>query len=117
MSYRVAAEYGPRLALANAPLAGTTGRLHIHLQRRNKRSPRGMSTLPNCRIFFLPSFCLSSSLRLRVASPPNQLAVTSLRKARTVSRAMIPSSSALNAARFVTQNYTVMALHEMRHFQ
>ena len=30
----------------------------------------GMSTLPNCRIRFLPSFCLSSSLRLRVMSPP-----------------------------------------------
>ena len=30
----------------------------------------GMSTLPNCRMRFLPSFCLSSSLRLRVASPP-----------------------------------------------
>jgi hypothetical protein len=30
----------------------------------------GMSTLPNCRIFFLPSFCFSSSLRLRVMSPP-----------------------------------------------
>ena len=30
----------------------------------------GMSTLPNCRIFFLPAFCLSSSLRFRVASPP-----------------------------------------------
>ncbi len=30
----------------------------------------GMSTLPNCRIFFLPSFCFSRSLRLRVTSPP-----------------------------------------------
>ncbi len=30
----------------------------------------GMSTLPNWRMRFLPSFCLSSSLRLRVASPP-----------------------------------------------
>ena len=30
----------------------------------------GMSTFPNWRIFFLPAFCLSSSLRLRVASPP-----------------------------------------------
>jgi hypothetical protein len=30
----------------------------------------GMSTLPNCRMRFLPSFCLSSSFRLRVASPP-----------------------------------------------
>src|SRR6267142_7206576 len=26
----------------------------------------GMSTLPNCRIFFLPSSCFSRSLRLRV---------------------------------------------------
>jgi len=30
----------------------------------------GMSTLPNCRIFFLPSFCFSRSFRLRVTSPP-----------------------------------------------
>ena len=30
----------------------------------------GMSTLPNWRIFFLPAFCFSRSLRLRVASPP-----------------------------------------------
>ncbi len=30
----------------------------------------GISTLPNWRIFFLPAFCLSSSLRLRDASPP-----------------------------------------------
>ena len=30
----------------------------------------GMSTLPNWRIRFLPSFCFSSSLRLRVMSPP-----------------------------------------------
>jgi len=30
----------------------------------------GISTLPNWRMRFLPSFCLSSSLRLRVTSPP-----------------------------------------------
>ena len=30
----------------------------------------GISTLPNCRMRFLPSFCFSSSLRLRVTSPP-----------------------------------------------
>ncbi len=30
----------------------------------------GMSTFPNWRIFFLPAFCLSSSFRFRVASPP-----------------------------------------------
>ena len=30
----------------------------------------GISTLPNWRIRFLPSFCFSRSLRLRVTSPP-----------------------------------------------
>lgn len=30
----------------------------------------GISTFPNWRIRFLPSFCLSSSLRLRETSPP-----------------------------------------------
>ena len=30
----------------------------------------GISTRPNCFIRFLPSFCFSSSLRLRVMSPP-----------------------------------------------
>ncbi len=30
----------------------------------------GISTFPNWRIFFLPAFCLSRSLRFRVASPP-----------------------------------------------
>ena len=30
----------------------------------------GISTWPNWRIRFLPSFCFSSSLRLRVMSPP-----------------------------------------------
>ena len=30
----------------------------------------GISTLPNCRIRFLPSFCFSRSFRLRLMSPP-----------------------------------------------
>ncbi len=30
----------------------------------------GISTLPNWRMRFLPSFCFSRSLRLRVTSPP-----------------------------------------------
>ena len=30
----------------------------------------GMPTLPNCFMRFLPSFCFSRSLRLRVISPP-----------------------------------------------
>jgi hypothetical protein len=37
---------------------------------------------------FLPSFCLSSSFRLRVMSPPQHFALTSLRNARTASRAV-----------------------------
>ena len=43
----------------------------IRHRRRDKRLPRRMSTLPNCRMRFLPSFRLSSSLRLRIAPPFN----------------------------------------------
>ena len=35
-----------------------------------KKALCGMSTLPKARIRFLPSFCFSRSLRLRVMSPP-----------------------------------------------
>ena len=35
-----------------------------------KKASLGTSTLPMSFIFFLPSFCFSSSLRLRVMSPP-----------------------------------------------
>ena len=35
-----------------------------------KKALCGISTLPNWRIRFLPSFCFSSSLRLRLMSPP-----------------------------------------------
>ena len=58
------------------------GPSHIHFQPQSD-APRqtstfsaamnascGMSTLPNWRIFFLPSFCFSRSFRLRVTSPP-----------------------------------------------
>ena len=38
--------------------------------RAEMKASCGISTLPNCRIFFLPSFCLSRSLRLRLMSPP-----------------------------------------------
>ena len=30
----------------------------------------GISTFPNCRIFFFPAFCFSSNFFFRVASPP-----------------------------------------------
>src|SRR4029079_14881246 len=36
----------------------------------------GICTLPTCFIRFLPSFCFSSSLRLREISPPWQLGST-----------------------------------------
>ena len=49
----------------------------------------GTCTVPRLRIFFLPSFCFSSSFFLRVMSPPYHLASTSLRMAFTVSRAMM----------------------------
>ena len=35
-----------------------------------KNADWGISTLPNWRIRFLPSFCFSSSFRLRLISPP-----------------------------------------------
>jgi hypothetical protein len=38
--------------------------------RASMKAACGMSTLPNWRMRFLPSFCFSSSLRLRVTSPP-----------------------------------------------
>ena len=47
---------------------GRAGQLSIFSALMNASC--GISTLPNWRIFFLPAFCLSRSLRLRVASPP-----------------------------------------------
>ena len=38
--------------------------------RAARKALCGISTLPNWRMRFLPSFCLSSSLRLRLMSPP-----------------------------------------------
>ncbi len=35
-----------------------------------KNAVWGISTLPTCFMRFLPSFCFSSNLRLRVMSPP-----------------------------------------------
>ena len=66
----------------------TRRRVHAACARRSSCAPRdgqpphpstfnaamnascGISTFPNCRIRFFPAFCFSSSLRLRVASPP-----------------------------------------------
>jgi len=35
----------------------------------------GISTLPTCLMRFLPAFCFSSSLRLRLMSPPVAAAI------------------------------------------
>ena len=43
---------------------------HQSRLRTAMKASCGNSTLPTCFIRFLPSFCFSSSLRLRVISPP-----------------------------------------------
>lgn len=60
------------------PILGTIPRILLRYQRPVQspilsaaiNASWGMSTFPNWRIFFLPAFCFSSSLRLRVTSPP-----------------------------------------------
>jgi len=63
---------GPLVGFANRcrPLALKMASLQLSIFRAEMNASCGMSTLPNWRIFFLPAFCLSSNLRLRVASPP-----------------------------------------------
>ena len=56
---------------ALAPVGRTLiRRAHPSIFNAAMKASCGISTLPNCRIFFLPAFCFSSSLRLRVTSPP-----------------------------------------------
>ena len=43
---------------------------HASIFSAARKALCGISTFPNWRIRFLPSFCLSSSLRLRLMSPP-----------------------------------------------
>jgi hypothetical protein len=60
------------LQLARQKIEGAGGHFsaHVSIFSAAMKASCGMSTLPNWRIFFLPAFCFSSSLRLRVASPP-----------------------------------------------
>ena len=61
----------PDVLDARAILETNAGlRPHVSILSAAMKASCGMSTLPNCRIFFLPAFCFSRSLRLRVASPP-----------------------------------------------
>ena len=48
----------------------TTGPQFSSIFRAAMKASWGISTSPNWRIFFLPFFCFSSSLRFRVMSPP-----------------------------------------------
>ncbi len=43
---------------------------HASILRAARNALCGISTLPNWRMRFLPSFCFSRSLRLRLMSPP-----------------------------------------------
>ena len=64
---------GRRRPAARLPAAG---RVHyfslpsVSISSTARKASCGTSTLPSCFIRFLPSFCFSSSLRLRVMSPP-----------------------------------------------
>src|SRR6185295_10495906 len=47
------------------------GKAHFSpVWRTARKASCGISTAPTCFMRFLPSFCFSSSLRLRVTSPP-----------------------------------------------
>jgi len=61
-----------RLLLRSAAAAAVAPSCARYLSIRSActKASLGMSTRPTCRIRFLPSFCLSSSLRLRLTSPP-----------------------------------------------
>src|SRR4029079_14534427 len=69
--------------------AGLTGCPYsVSILRDAQNAHCGISTRPTRFIRFLPSFCFSSSLRLREMSPPYDLDNTFLRMARTESRVM-----------------------------
>ncbi len=56
--------------LLDKPGSHLKGRSQASIFKAAKKALCGISTLPNCRMRFLPSFCFSSSLRLREMSPP-----------------------------------------------
>ena len=67
MSARVAARSGRPSNLGNRPVGG---RYSSPIRSAAMNASCGMLTEPYSRILFLPSFCLSRSLRFREMSPP-----------------------------------------------
>ena len=63
--------------------------VYSEVSRIDMKASCGIETCPIAFMRFLPSFCRLSTFIFRVTSPPYSLAVTSLRKALIVSRAMI----------------------------
>src|SRR5204862_8181491 len=68
---------GDEVAVAAA--VRTEGQMHVEMTRHffspsrlstARKASCGTSTMPTCFMRFLPAFCCSSSLRLRVMSPP-----------------------------------------------
>ena len=55
---------------AGGPFARVSGSYSSPILSAAINALCGISTCPNWRMRFLPSFCLSSSLRLRLMSPP-----------------------------------------------
>jgi len=60
----------PPAAAAAARLRSQEGKNHSSSLRTARNASVGTCTVPRLRIFFLPSFCFSSSFFLRVMSPP-----------------------------------------------
>jgi hypothetical protein len=61
----------PQQQVSRSALRADFSRRHSSPMRRAAmKASCGISTLPYCRIRFLPSFCFSSSFRFRVMSPP-----------------------------------------------
>lgn len=63
---------GPTGLWSGGPVRGRAGPAAYSCPIRSAamKALWGISTSPNWRMRFLPSFCLSSSLRLRLMSPP-----------------------------------------------
>ena len=67
---RLRRRHSTHAAAAAARLRSQEGKNHSSSLRTARNASVGTCTVPRLRIFFLPSFCFSSSFFLRVMSPP-----------------------------------------------